>query len=112
MSLVGLVLMLAGSQTASSQILGPVASPEAACSRAMEAYTAAYVQPLSTSYCDVIPDDAEHPELYVLALRSGRECDDICSDLMGWFAVKKATGRVYHWEVGEQRLEDELLPSS
>ena len=41
---------------------------------------------------------------YVLALHSRRDCDGICSTNMGWFAVEKATGRVFNWDVAEWKL--------
>jgi hypothetical protein len=45
-----------------------------------------------------------NPELYVIALRSGRKCPEICSNLMGWYAIRKANG-----EVGEFDLDAGLM---
>lgn len=62
--------------------------------------------PTSRWWCDVIPSPASPPGLYVIGLHSGTPCpaDTPCSNLMGWFAVRKKDGRVYEWDMGEDRL--------
>jgi hypothetical protein len=52
--------------------------------------------------CDITTDDDKsHPEWWVIGLRSFRQCDGICSNLRGWFAVNRVTGEVREWDVGE-----------
>ncbi len=109
MGLTGLLLAFVGNQGVPSSVAGPVGSPDAACLQAMASYAVAYVQPLSTAYCDIIPDDASPTEFYVLALRSGRACDGICSDLMGWFGVERSTGKVYDWDITENLPGEPIL---
>jgi hypothetical protein len=54
--------------------------------------------------CDFL-EPADSPKgYYVLALHSNRVCDGICSDNMGWFAVDRAKGDLFEWDVGEDRL--------
>lgn len=47
---------------------------------------------------------------YVLVLHSNRRCDYICSSLLGYFAVRRSTGQVFEWDVGEWRLGPEVRP--
>ena len=56
------------------------------------------------AFCDIIPEASSPMNYYVLALHSRRDCDGICSTNMGWFAVEKATGRVFNWDVAEWKL--------
>jgi hypothetical protein len=56
------------------------------------------------AFCDVIVPEAQPKGFYVLALHSTRKCDGICSTHMGWFAVHKASGRVYEWDINEDKL--------
>lgn len=54
--------------------------------------------------CDLIVEDAQPEGLYVLALHSNRKCEGICSTNIGWFAIQKATGRVFEWDVADWKL--------
>jgi hypothetical protein len=45
---------------------------------------------------------------YVLTLHSTRRCDHICSSLLGHFAVRRSTGQVFEWDVGEWRVGPEI----
>lgn len=60
------------------------------------------------AYCDIIPVKDSPPGYYVMAIHSRRKCDGICSTNMGWFAIQKATGRVFEWDVAEDRLGPEI----
>ncbi len=42
--------------------------------------------------------------LYVIALRSNRQCPEICSNLMGWYAIQKLTGEVGRFDLDEGRM--------
>ncbi|QIK77989.1 hypothetical protein G7077_02750 [Sphingomonas piscis] len=88
-----------------------VSTATAACERVKTQYAAANHFPVSVvAFCDPI-ESADSPEgFYVLALHSNRKCDGICSTNMGWFAVKKRTGRVFEWDVVEMRLGGPLRP--
>ena len=55
-------------------------------------------------FCDVIPADSGPGEYFVMTLHSNRQCDGICSTNMGWFAVRKATGEVFEWDVADWKL--------
>ena len=41
---------------------------------------------------------------YVMALHSRRECDGICSTNMGWFAIRRSSGRVFEWDVADMKI--------
>ncbi len=56
------------------------------------------------AFCDLVAPDSSPSGYYVLALHSTRKCDGICSTHMGWFAVQKATGRVFEWDMVEDKL--------
>lgn len=58
------------------------------------------------AFCDVIVPEAQPKGFYVLGLHGKRDdCgDEVCgSTLMGWFAVQKATGQVFEWDINEDR---------
>jgi hypothetical protein len=55
-------------------------------------------------FCDIaLDDDGDHPEWYVIGLRSHRDCE-ICSNLRGWFAVHRITGEVRNWNGPDQAV--------
>ena len=63
------------------------------------------------AFCDVIIPEAQPKGLYVLGLHGKRDdCGgDICgSTLMGWFAVQKATGRMFEWDSVEEKLGQQV----
>ena len=83
----------------------PVRTERAACELVKARVVAVRLFPLSRiGFCDVIPRESSPRRFYVLALHSNRQCDGICSTNMGWFAVHRATGRVFEWDVAEDRL--------
>jgi len=53
-------------------------------------------------YCDF--SSLTDQRWYVVGLRSNRHCDGPCSNLMGWYAVNRATGAVYLYDVAELRV--------
>jgi hypothetical protein len=84
---------------------GPVRTERAACELVKARVAATGDFPLSRiAFCDVIPRESSPARYYVLALHSNRRCEGICSTNMGWFAVERATGRVFEWNVAEDRL--------
>jgi hypothetical protein len=60
------------------------------------------------AFCDIISREDSPAGFYILALHSNRRCDGICSTNLGWFAVQRATGRLFEWDVAEQRLGPSL----
>ena len=83
----------------------PVQSRSAACARVKARYAALHRVPISViAFCDMIAAADSPRGYYVLALHSNRRCESICSTNMGWFAVERATGRVFEWDVAEMRL--------
>ena len=108
---VGLALLLAASlwqQPDAAQGVR-VATAEAACARVKAFFTQERQVPDGViGYCDPI-DAADSPDgFYVLGLRSTRECDYICSNLMGWFAVERTTGRIFDWDDAEWRAGEPI----
>jgi hypothetical protein len=41
---------------------------------------------------------------YVIALRSNRKCDGICSNLMGWYAVDWTNGSVHDFDTAAMKV--------
>jgi len=84
----------------------PVANAGAACAVATTRVTTQRGLPAShVAFCDGVSERDGPPGYYVMALRA--HCrEELCgSTLMGWFAVKKATGEVFEvdvndWQVG------------
>jgi len=86
-----------------------VQSERAACDAVKARMAAAWNIPDGLiAFCDIIPADSSPMEFYVMGLHSNRVCGGICSTNMGWFAIHKKTGRIYEWDVGEQRLGPSL----
>jgi hypothetical protein len=82
-----------------------VRSEDAACEAVKARVEAIRDFPVrAIAYCDIIPPESSSPDFYILALHSNRVCEGICSTNMGWFAIHKATGRIYEWHVGESKL--------
>lgn len=53
-----------------------------------------------TWFCDITEDDDNlHPQWWLIGLRSSRQCDGICSNLRGWFAVNRKSGEVREWDM-------------
>jgi hypothetical protein len=82
----------------------PVAlvSAEAACALATARVTAARGLPRGhVASCDPVRADDNPVGHHVLGLRAVCNQDLCGSTLMGWFAVEKATGAVFEWDVAE-----------
>ncbi len=80
---------------------------EEACSLVKERVVAVDRYPESQlAFCDPSMGADLPRDYFVLALHSNRECDGICSTNLGWFAVRKSTGEVFDWDVGEWRLAE------
>jgi len=98
-------MTFAGVLWATSAQAAPVMTNEAACAVA----TARVAEHLhrtrsSISSCETLRATDSPRGFYVLALR-GWCREPICgSTLIGWFAVQKRTGRVFEWDVPEDRL--------
>ena len=84
----------------------PVRTAEAACAVAKATVSAKDHFPIAEiAFCDPSsPDDPK--EYYVLALHGKRyDCGSVCgSTNMGWYAIQKADGRVFEWNVAEWKL--------
>lgn len=83
----------------------PVRTAEAACAIAKARVSAHRRIPSSrVAACDTIRASSSPDGYYVLALY-GRCGEPVCgSTNMGWFAVRKSTGRLFEWNVGEWTL--------
>jgi len=57
-------------------------------------------------YCDFAT--FEDKRWFVIALRSNRQCEGICSNLMGWFAIDRRTGSVHDFDVANLEVGTEL----
>ena len=87
----------------------PDRSDHEACALATSRFTASHRLPISRiGLCDVLPAERSPRGYAVLALHSTRQCDGICSTLLGWFAVERANGRVFEWDVAEWRRGVEI----
>ena len=89
----------------------PVRTGGAACALAKAHVSAQRRFPVSRiASCETISAVGSPRGFYVLALY-GWCREDVCgSTNMGWFAVHKATGRVFEWDVGEQKLGPPISP--
>jgi hypothetical protein len=45
---------------------------------------------------------------YVIALRSNRQCEGICSNLMGWYAVGRRSGSIHGYDMAELKVGAEV----
>jgi hypothetical protein len=51
---------------------------------------------------DIRPDGGEyHPAYYIMRLNSDLKCSYPCSNLLGWYAVRKSTGQVRNWDIAQ-----------
>lgn len=106
-ALMAATVMAAGSLSLSpSAKAASIETAEAACAAAKVAVAArAHIAVSVIASCDVIgAADSPPGYYYILALHSARECEGICSTSMGWYAVQKATGRVFEWNVAGEKL--------
>jgi hypothetical protein len=63
-----------------------------------------------TWFCDFLEDPygENPPDWWVIGLRSFRQCDGICSNLRGWFAVNRLTNEVRNFDVGEYTVGEPI----
>jgi hypothetical protein len=81
-----------------------VSKAKTACEIVKAQVSASRHFPISViAFCDIIPARSSPKAYYVLALHSRRQCEGICSTNMGWFAVQKLTGRVFEWDMAEEK---------
>ena len=59
-------------------------------------------------FCDFM--ESTDSEWYVIALRSNRRCEGICSNLMGWYAVDRTSGKVHAYDVAELSVGPQIWP--
>jgi hypothetical protein len=87
----------------------PVRSAEAACALAKARVSAQRRFPVSRILsCETLRAADSPRGFYILALY-GWCREDICgSTNMGWFAVQKRTGRLFEWNVGEQKVASRI----
>jgi len=52
--------------------------------------------------------DSRDERWFLIALRSNRPCDGICSNLMGWYAVERTTGSLHDFDMGENEIGREI----
>lgn len=105
LNLAALLLLTTFLQPAEITPPAVIATGDAACAAATAHIVSRYPEAQDRlSSCDVIAEADSPPGYYILAVHSDRVCDGICSTNMGWFAVERATGLVFDWDVGEQRV--------
>jgi hypothetical protein len=103
-------LLLAASlfQSPAPAVAAPATTEEAACGLTKARVAARGHFPVSAiAFCDVTVSDSRPKGYYILGLHGKRDdCGgDVCgSTLMGWFAVQKATGQVFEWDMVEDKL--------
>jgi hypothetical protein len=57
-------------------------------------------------FCDF--SDLGNKHWYVIALRSNRQCEGICSNLMGWYAVNRVSGSIHQYDMAELKVGSKL----
>jgi len=89
-----------------------VTTEKAACDLTKARVAAHGHLPISAiAFCDILVPEAQPKGFYVLGLHGKRDdCGgDICgSTLMGWFAVQKATGEVFEWDMVDEKLGQQV----
>jgi hypothetical protein len=103
--LTGFLLGASAPSSVSPTHAAKVKTENAACAVVKTRVSARDHFPISQgAFCDITPAASSPTGFYVLALHSNRACDGICSSNTGWFAVEKTTGRVFEWDVADQKL--------
>lgn len=82
----------------------PVKTEKEACQAVINRAIVAFkLGPPAQPWCETGQTD---PTFFVVGLEAGLPCPDhqqTCSGLVGWFGVRKSTGRVIHWDVAQDR---------
>ena len=91
-----------GCASSSSHEAGAVLTQDAACGQVQQQVAETSHLPKDGPpgmgwFCDFAA--GQDPALHVIALRSGRQCEGTCSNLMGWYAVRKSDGAVGGYDV-------------
>jgi len=96
--------------SAAMEHLEPVRNPQAAFDRVKVQVAARYkVEVRKIAFCDMLSRNGSPKGYYVMALHGRRpDCDGICSTNMGWFAIRKSTGRVFEWDVSDMKIGQPL----
>ena len=96
-------MAMTASCTQESVQLAPVVSDEDACERAKEAVVDAHLYEMSQIASCEMSDKPTGQEFYVMRL-NGHCREDVCgSILLGWYGVERETGRVFDWDIAENR---------
>lgn len=62
-------------------------------------------------FCDFANfQDKRDEQWFLIALRSNRVCDGICSNLMGWYAVDRHNGSIHDADMGKFAVGAEVTP--
>jgi hypothetical protein len=89
-------------------VLRPVHSQKAACELLKNRIAKIYDLPTTGPpnlgwWCEFSSN--WNPELYVIGLRSGRKCPGMCSNLMGWYAVRKISGEIGVFDINDGSMK-------
>ena len=83
-----------------------IASENQACELLKEAATEYCIPRIDLTgryFCDPLPDNNS---LYLLGLRYVTTPDELVgSNLIGWFAIRKTNGRVFHLDINNENTE-------
>jgi len=94
----------------SSAAASPVRSKASACSAIKNRVSSAHrIQIKIIAFCDVVSLRNSPRGFYIMAIHSNRECDGICSTLMGWYAINRVNGRIFEWSVADQKIGPEVV---
>jgi hypothetical protein len=85
----------------------PIASEGAACTalkqRVAKSVDQKMAGPATDWRCDFIVKNYQPKDYYVASLHSGLPCPTsaACSSLIGWYAVRRADGKVIEWDLAQ-----------
>jgi len=101
---------IGGAVLTSSATASPVRSKASACAAIKNRVSSAHQIPIEMiAFCDVVSLRDSPRGFYIMAIHSNRECDGICSTLMGWYAINRANGRIFEWRVADQQIGPEVV---
>lgn len=62
-------------------------------------------------FCDFATfDDRRDEQWFLIALRSNRVCNGVCSNLMGWYAVDRLNSSIHDVDIEDFSPGDEVTP--
>ena len=103
-TLLAIVFVLTDVVTANKAVV----SEQAACASVKRRVHKQFPEGASCRF--LLPSASGDPDILVMRLNSSRPCGAVdCSNLLGWYAVRKSTKKVYKWNVGDMGL-GALLP--